>query len=75
MINNAGFGVFGNFTETDLNKELEMIDTNIKAVHMLTKFFLKDMEKNNNYILNTLDNKFSTKNNTVKDIYDYFTNI
>ena len=53
LINNAGFGVFGNFTETDLNKELEMIDTNIKAVHMLTKFFLKDMEKNNNgYILN-----------------------
>ena len=38
---------------TDLNKELEMIDTNIKAVHMLTKFFLKDMEKNNyGYILN-----------------------
>ena len=34
-----------------------------------------DMEKNNNYILNTLDNKFSTKNNTVKDIYDYFSNI
>lgn len=34
-----------------------------------------DMEKNNNYILNTLNNKFSTKNNTVKDIYDYFSNI
>ena len=53
LINNAGFGTFGYFTETDLNQELEMIDTNIKAVHMLTKFFLKDMEKNNNgYILN-----------------------
>ena len=53
LINNAGFGVFGNFTETDLNKELEMIDTNIKAVHLLTKSFLKDMEKNNyGYILN-----------------------
>ena len=34
-----------------------------------------DMEKNNNYILNTLNNKFSTKNNTAKDIYDYFSNI
>ena len=53
LINNAGFGIFGNFTETDVNKELEMIDTNIKAVHLLTKFFVKDMEKNNfGYILN-----------------------
>ena len=53
LINNAGFGVFGYFTETDVNKELEMIDTNIKAVHLLTKFFVKDMEKNNfGYILN-----------------------
>lgn len=53
LINNAGFGVFGYFTETDLNKELEMIDTNIRAVHLLTKFFVKDMEKNNfGYILN-----------------------
>lgn len=53
LINNAGFGVFGYFSETDLNKELEMIDTNIKAVHLLTKFFVKDMEKNNfGYILN-----------------------
>lgn len=53
LINNAGFGTFGNFTETDINKELEMIDTNIKAVHLLTKFFVKDMEKNNfGYILN-----------------------
>lgn len=53
LINNAGFGLFGDFTETDLNKELEMIDTNVKAVHLLTKSFLKDMEKNNHgYILN-----------------------
>ncbi len=53
LINNAGFGDFGYFTETDLNKELEMIDTNIKAVHILTKLFLKDMEqRNSGYILN-----------------------
>lgn len=53
LINNAGFGDFGYFTETDLNKELSMIDTNIKAVHVLTKSFLKDMEKRNSgYILN-----------------------
>ena len=53
LINNAGFGDFGFFTETDLYKELEMIDTNIKAVHILTKAILKDMEKKNfGYILN-----------------------
>ncbi|MDD5888089.1 MAG: SDR family oxidoreductase [bacterium] len=53
LINNAGFGDFGYFTDTDLNKDLEMIDTNIKAVHILTKSFLKDMEeRNSGYILN-----------------------
>ena len=40
LINNAGFGDFGFFTETDLNKEINMIDTNIRAVHILTKSFL-----------------------------------
>lgn len=53
LINNAGFGLFGDFTETDLNRELEMIDLNIKAVHVLTKFVLRDMEKKKSgYILN-----------------------
>ena len=41
------FGLFGFFNETDIEKELEMIDVNIKAVHLLTKLFLKDMIKNN----------------------------
>ena len=53
LINNAGFGACGNFDEVDLNTELEMINTNIKAVHVLTKLFLKDMEqRNSGYILN-----------------------
>lgn len=53
LINNAGFGDCGNFTETDLTKELDMIDVDIKAVHILTKLFLKDMQKRNSgYILN-----------------------
>lgn len=53
LVNNAGFGLCGNFTELDLSKELEMIDINIKAVHILTKLFLKDMKrKNKGYILN-----------------------
>lgn len=53
LINNAGFGLFGTFEETDLHKELEMIDVNIKAVHILTKLFLNDMmEINKGRILN-----------------------
>jgi short-subunit dehydrogenase len=53
LINNAGFGVFGEFLKTDIEKELNMIDLNIKAVHILTKLFLKDFkEKNKGYILN-----------------------
>lgn len=42
LINNAGFGLFGDFVETDLNRELEMIDLNIRTYHILTKLFLKD---------------------------------
>lgn len=53
VINNAGFGVYGDFYETNLDKELDMIDLNINAVHILTKLFLKDFkEKNRGYILN-----------------------
>ena len=53
LINNAGFGLFGKFYETDLNRELEMINTNVLAVHLLTKLFLRDMQKKNKgYIMN-----------------------
>ncbi len=53
LINNAGFGDFGDFTETSIDKELDLIDTNIKGVHILTKLFLKDFAKRNRgYILN-----------------------
>ena len=47
LINNAGFGLFGEFIETDIDKEMKMIDTNIKALHVLTKLYLKDMVNNN----------------------------
>ena len=54
LINNAGLGDFGYLTDTDLNKDLELINTNIKAVHILTKHLVKDMEKRDTdtYILN-----------------------
>lgn len=37
FINNAGFGVFGDLCSSDLEAELRMLDTNVKAVHILTK--------------------------------------
>lgn len=53
LVNCAGFGLCGFFTETSLEAELQMIDTNIRAVHILTKLFLQDfMLKNKGYILN-----------------------
>lgn len=43
LVNNAGFGDFGYFHETDLNKELQMIGVNITALTALSKYFVKDM--------------------------------
>ena len=53
LINNAGFGAFGEFSDINIDKELDMIDLNIKALHTLTKLFLKDFKrKDRGYILN-----------------------
>ena len=53
LVNNAGFGEFGEFVETDLEKEISLIQTNITALHILTKLYLKDMVKENKgHILN-----------------------
>ena len=53
LVNGAGFGLFGNTWETDLDRELNMINLNVVALHVLTKLFLKDMiKKDKGYILN-----------------------
>lgn len=53
LINNAGFGDCGNFTKTSLDKDINMIKTNIIAYHILTKLYLTDMkQKNSGKILN-----------------------
>lgn len=53
LINNAGFGLFGDFKDTSLETEMSMINVNIKAPHILTKLFLKDfIKKDKGYILN-----------------------
>jgi short-subunit dehydrogenase len=45
LVNNAGFGLYGEFLETQLEQEMNMIDVNIKALTIMTKLFLPDMVK------------------------------
>lgn len=45
LINNAGFGNVGLFTKTDLSKELQMIDLNIKSIQTLTKLYINNFVK------------------------------
>lgn len=53
FINNAGFGDCGRFTETDLQKEMNMVQVNVKAMHVLMKLMLQKMQKKDyGYILN-----------------------
>ncbi len=78
LINNAGFGLFGFTDKTDLKREIEMINLNVKALHILTKLFLVDfVKRDSGYILNVgssagflagpkLNTYYSTKNYVVK---------
>jgi short-subunit dehydrogenase len=53
FINNAGFGLAGSFSGTDLSREQEMIDLNVYAMHTLMKIALKAMRPaGGGYILN-----------------------
>lgn len=45
LVNAAGFGVYGDFDATAPERELEMLDVNGRAVHLLMKLFLADMER------------------------------
>lgn len=43
LVNNAGFGDYGSFLDTSLEKELNMISLNISSLMVLTKLFAQDM--------------------------------
>ena len=54
LINNAGFGLYGTFTETDWQLEESMINLHVLTVTHLTKLVLKDMvERGSGRIMNT----------------------
>ena len=42
IINNAGFGIFGDYECKTLDDELNMIDLNVKCLHILTKLFVNN---------------------------------
>ncbi len=50
LINNAGFGKIGYITESSLDDQLSMIDTNIISLHILCHYFANQMKRG--YILN-----------------------
>ena len=53
LINNAGFGVYGPMTETPLERDLALIDVNIRALHIIMKRFLQQMDmRDSGHILN-----------------------
>ncbi len=43
LVNNAGFGSYGLFAETDLKSELDLLQVNVVALTHLTKLFLPGM--------------------------------
>jgi short-subunit dehydrogenase len=52
LINNAGFGTSGCFLDTAFQKEIDLLDLNIKALLALSKLFLQDLIDNKGTILN-----------------------
>lgn len=52
LVNNAGFGVYGEFDKTDFDREKEMIDVNVIAMHFLMKAYLPRMKEHGGKILN-----------------------
>lgn len=53
LVNNAGQGEYGEFKDTDIRRELDIIHLNICSVVVLTKLFLQDMlQRGSGRILN-----------------------
>jgi uncharacterized protein len=53
LVNNAGYGAFGEFKDSLLQSELAMMQLNMNTVVVLTKLFLPDLLATRGKILNT----------------------
>lgn len=67
VINNAGYGLFGDYAEIDLVQELNMIDLNVKALQIITNHFIND--KHTKYILNVASSAGLTKGGPLMSTY------
>ena len=47
LINNAGFGDYSEFSTSDIEKQLQMVQLNISSIISLTRYFIEDMKKAN----------------------------
>ena len=53
LVNNAGFGSYGLFAETDLKSELDLLQVNVVALTHLSKLFLPGMiARRRGYVMN-----------------------
>lgn len=53
LVNDAGQGIYGKFQDTDIHREVDVVNLNIVSVLILTKMFLKDrLPKGSGKILN-----------------------
>ncbi|SDT34352.1 hypothetical protein SAMN05216490_3153 [Mucilaginibacter mallensis] len=52
LVNNAGFGLWGNFDECNIEQQLNMLQLNINAVVELTHYLLPQLKQQSSYILN-----------------------
>ncbi|MDR2944453.1 MAG: SDR family oxidoreductase [Methanosarcinales archaeon] len=48
LVNNAGFGDYGRYADTDWEKQLKMVTVNIVALMQLTRLYLPQMRRRNN---------------------------
>ncbi len=70
LVNDAGFGEYGMFaTETDLQKELDIVQVNAVALMHLTKLFLKDMVSRNDGKILMLGSEVSVAPNPLMAVY------
>ncbi|GAB3511789.1 hypothetical protein GCM10027341_51700 [Spirosoma knui] len=70
LVNDAGFGEYGMFaTETDLQKELDIVQVNAVALMHLTKLYLKDMTSRNEGKILMLGSEVSVAPNPMMAVY------
>ncbi|GAB3733167.1 SDR family NAD(P)-dependent oxidoreductase [Spirosoma lituiforme] len=70
LVNNAGFGEYGKFaTETDLQRELSIVQVNAVALMHLTKLYVKDMVSRNDGKILMLGSEVSVAPNPLMAVY------